>query len=324
MTVQSTTELKDPIFICGEGRSGTKLLRDTLARHSSIHFFRCETYIFVSSKIHRIKNLELAERSGDLDYLLKSILACMISKNKNHAAKAIKHNDFNPEIETLALEIKENYRLEFNTLDIFDKAAKHLTLRNHKSRWLEKTPFHIYYLDEILSKYPNAKIILTVRNPKAVYASWKRKDADKSLIGVSKSWNKVARTILSTKDKYKNVLLLKFEDLILEPQVQLEKICEFIGEDFEEQLLDAQVVNSKFEENKSEGFDKSIINRWQEQLNSKEINLIDYLCSKNQRLLGYETIDADLETSINLMDYIIYYISFIIKKVKKLLSWLKI
>ena len=263
------TKLKEPIFICGEGRSGTKLLRDTLARHSSINFFRCETYIFVKSKIHRIKNLEIAERSADLDYLIKSVLACIISKNKNIAAKTIKDRNFNHEIETLCNELKENYKLNFNTLDIFDKAAQLLTIKSHKLRWLEKTPFHVYYLDEIFSKYPNAKVILTVRDPRAVYASWKKKDLDKSLIGVAKSWNKVAKTIIESKDKYSNVFLLKFEELISQPQESLTQLCDFIGEDFENSLLDAEVVNSKFEENKKKGFDKEIINRWREQLSPK-------------------------------------------------------
>lgn len=113
-------KLNEPIFICGEGRSGTKLLRDTLARHSKIHFFKCETYIFVKSKIHRIKNLSLAEKSGDIDYLLNSVLACLLSKNKNIAAAKIKNKDFDGELVNIAKEIKANYDLSFDTIDVFD------------------------------------------------------------------------------------------------------------------------------------------------------------------------------------------------------------
>jgi hypothetical protein len=317
-------KLKDPIFICGEGRSGTKLLRDTLARHSGINFFRCETYIFVKSNLHRIKNLDEAEKSGDLDYLIKSVLACILSKNKNQAAKAIKTKSFNPEIETLCFELKKNYDLSFDKLDIFDKVAHLITIQKNKQRWLEKTPFHIYYLDEIFSKYPQAKVILTVRDPKAVYASWKKKDKNKSLIGVSKSWNKVANTILQAKEKYPNIFLLRFEDLVSCPKEELTKLCEFIEEDFEESLLNAEVVNSKFEENKRKGFDKEIINRWQNQLSIKEMKLIDHLCMENENKLGYKASRPDLETTISLIDYIYYYISYIIKKIIKLLSWLRI
>lgn len=320
----SQIKLKEPIFICGEGRSGTKLLRDTLARHSSINFFRCETYIFVKSKIHKIKNLEKAEKSLELDYLVKSVLACITSKNKNEAARAIKDKNFNPEIESLSQELQAQYQLEFNKLDIFDKAAHLLTVKKDKSRWLEKTPFHVYYLNEIFEKYPNAKVVLTVRNPKAVYASWKRKDADKSLIGISKSWNKVSQAIISAEKNLKNVHLLKFEDLVAEPKLSLKKLCEFIGEDFEDSLLDAEVVNSKFSENKTKGFDKDIINRWQKQLSEKEVDLIDRLCLENENNLGYETSNNDLETKLKLLDYAFYYLSYIMKKIKKLLSWLKI
>lgn len=316
--------LKDPIFICGEGRSGTKLLRDTLSRHSSINIFRCETYIFVKSKIHRIKNLSRAEKSKDLDYLIKSVFACLISKNKNEAASLIKSKDFGVDIELLCSELKKNYELKHNSLDIFDKAAHLLTVKNNKKRWLEKTPFHIYYLEEITSKYPNARIILTVRDPKAVYASWKKRDKDKSLIGVAKSWNKVAQEILNAKEKYPNVFLIKFEDLVSSPKEKLSELCSFIDEEFEESLLDAQVVNSNFDENKKIGFDKSIINRWERQLKKKEIRLIDDLCSEKELLLGYELTQDSLLTQLNLMDYLSYYLNYLIKKLKKLSSWLRV
>ena len=305
----SQIKLKDPIFICGEGRSGTKLLRDTLARHSGINFFRCETYIFVKSKLHRIKNLDLAEKSGDLGYLVKAVIACVVSKNKNIAAKTIKNKNFDLEIENLAKELQAHYQLEFDTLDIFDKVAHLLTLKAQKSRWLEKTPFHIYYLDEIFAKYPNAKAVLTLRDPKAVYASWKKKDPDKSLIGVAESWNKVNQEIEKAQNKYQNIMLVKFEDLVAKPKETLTELCDFIGENFEEALLDAEVVNSKFEENKKSGFDKDIINRWQEQLSEREIMLIDKLCFKENNPTG-------------LLDYLYYYFDYIMKKFKKLWSWL--
>jgi hypothetical protein len=323
MTTQ--TKLKDPIFVCGEGRSGTKLIRDTLARHSNINFFRCETYLFVESKIHKIKALDDATKSKDLEYLTKAVLTCLLSKNKNIANKVIKTKDFNPEIESLSKELLEKEGLKMDKLDIFDKAAKHLTLKADKLRWLEKTPFHVYYLKEILTKYPKAKIILTLRNPKAVYASWKKKDNNKSLIGVARSWNKVSKEITEAQKNFpENTFLLKFEDLLEEPEKKLTELCNFLEEDFETELLNAEVVNSKFIDNKKKGFDKEIINRWQEQLSQKEKLMIDELCQDNYADFAYKHEENNDNISINLFDYFLSYASYIIKKVKKLFSWLRI
>ena len=46
-----------------------------------------------------------------------------------------------------------------------------IATKQGKTRWLEKTPWHILYLNEIAGSYPSAKFIYIVRDPRSVVLS---------------------------------------------------------------------------------------------------------------------------------------------------------
>ncbi|GAH22672.1 unnamed protein product, partial [marine sediment metagenome] len=50
-----------------------------------------------------------------------------------------------------------------------------LMYKGGKTRWLEKTPTHVFYIDDILLSVPDAKFVEIVRDPRAVLASKKRR-----------------------------------------------------------------------------------------------------------------------------------------------------
>ena len=315
---------KSPIFICGEGRSGTKLLRDCLAKHPSLHTFRCESYFFVDSTFQKMRFIDEID---EIDLLIKAVLAGLLSKNKPSAERMIKTRKFDPEYDEYLADIKNllNGQVEVDKFTLLDICANYLAEKNSKQRWIEKTPYHIYYIEKIKKFYPEAKFIINFRDPRAVVASWLKKDTNKTLLGVTSTWNKVADKIALIKEsKLSNVYFMKYEDLISEPEKILKEICNFLEIEFNPCLLDVSVVNSFYQDQGKSGFLKDAIDRWKAVLSDEQAALIDLLSSKNRQKLGYsDSIQVSNKLRLSLA-FFGEVLLLPVKKLTKLIKWVKV
>ena len=277
-------KLKAPIFIGGEGRSGTRLLRTVIGAHPNIFEIQRETYIFASNKFH-----ESLANKNEFDLLTLSILTGMIFR-REMAHKKTLEEDFPEEALKAFNEIRD--LPEFKDLkdkyDVFDLAIKYLTIKDAKERWVEKTPYNIYSFDEILDHYPEAKMILIFRDPRPVCASWFKKDPKKSLIGICLNWNRAAKKMNDLLQKHPSqVMMIRYEDLVQDSEKTTKTICNFIGEDFSPKMLEIDVVNSQYQERGDKGFSDHGFNRWKERLNEYQVHLINLLTKDNRVAMAY-------------------------------------
>jgi hypothetical protein len=96
--------------------------------------------------------------------------------------------------------------------------------------------------------------------------------------------------------RHENYLMMRYEDLVRQPEKSLREVCSSLGLEFAEDLLnpdkytDASGMrwqsNSSFERVVS--IDTSPIDRWKEILPKEEVELIEYWCHREMELLGYE------------------------------------
>lgn len=103
-----------------------------------------------------------------------------------------------------------------------------------KTRWVEKTPTHIHCLEQILGSYPDAKILLLIRDGRNVAVSLRKRwgDFERSV----KRWVEDNRA----GEPYWNhprVMRLNYEQLVADFERQIKAIFEFIGEPFDDRLL---------------------------------------------------------------------------------------
>jgi hypothetical protein len=104
-----------------------------------------------------------------------------------------------------------------------------------KSRWIEKTPSHIHQIQKLLSLRKGVMILLIVRDGRDVAWSIKEREGD---IG-----NGIERWI---KDNgagepfwtHPQVHVLRYEDLVSEPELTISNVTAFLGESFEPAMLD--------------------------------------------------------------------------------------
>ena len=122
---------------------------------------------------------------------------------------------------------KDEYTIK--TLEDLDKRIE------LNKKWIcEKTPGHVYGINRIFKLIENPKIIVIIRDGRDVVASLHKRydDFDKSV----NRW--IDDNIIWLNNKHKNSFhLLRYEDLVTEPQIQLKKICDYLPEEYDENML---------------------------------------------------------------------------------------
>ena len=102
-------------------------------------------------------------------------------------------------------------------------------------KWLcEKTPRHVYCLEKIKDTFPSARCIVMVRSAKDVVASIKNRTGNfKEALG---RWvNDTNKSIEVS--QCNDVVIVRYEDLIENPEDVVKKVCSFIGVEFSKEML---------------------------------------------------------------------------------------
>ena len=283
------------IFIVGSSRSGTTMMGRILGNSSKIFTFR-ELHFFGSLWTNK-GNQELMKKD-QVDLLSK--LLCIQEHglfHQNHFA------DFHSISESLiGKEIK-------NPLKIYRLFLKTITEDNGAKISCEQTPQNLYYLDEILRFFPNAKVINLVRDQRDVLLSqknkWRRRFLGAKEIPISEALRsyfnyhplltaKVWNSSLSCTTKYINhpqVKVVKFENLLSEPEDVVKDICSFLKIDFQDNMLKVPVMGSSTENDSKSDLiiDSKKINKWKKGgLSKAEIYLSQKMSSVMMGKFGYE------------------------------------
>lgn len=109
------------------------------------------------------------------------------------------------------------------------------TLLKGKSVLVEKTPRHIEVLDRVRKVAPETKMMLMVRDGRDVSASlFKRFANEEDSVGRWITANEVVRAAESDP----NVAIIRYEDLIVQPEAELRRLCEFVGIEYSPQMME--------------------------------------------------------------------------------------
>jgi len=207
-------------FIVGCPRSGNTLLHALLAAHSKVITFRESAFFIKSYRGCRAFLLRGFHASAVLRSWLQQIgmqeyVSCVprLSPFRNPVVKAF--------------------------LSIMDELA----LREGASCWVEKTPGHIFVIEEIEKRIPDSLFIHIIRDGRAVVASlwdvhrrypqvWR----SSSLAECVEKWNKAIVKSTECVGK-KNHYFLSYEALTANRKAELAALCRFLGLEFEEAML---------------------------------------------------------------------------------------
>jgi len=294
-------------FILGTERSGTSLLRKILGNHSKITIPPNDGDIFGYYKRFSSKKLSKMEKREIVNEI----------KREKPKLKEWKLNW--REIEKEAL--KEKYD---SIGDIIGIIWENFWKKSDAPIKALKTPYIELHYDLILKLYPDAYFISILRDPRAVYVSRKHykkikkklgfRDtfAFKNLLAVYK-WVESRKAVRQIREKVgeRRLGVIRYEELVKNPQENIQRVCNLLDIEFEEKMLElkgSDVGSSSFEQrkNKPEIY-KSSIDKWREKISKPEIKLIEKYSGEFMDRLGYKRVSPILNFKEKLEFYLLSF-----------------
>jgi hypothetical protein len=275
-----------PIFVVGVARSGTTLLSAMLSAHPRLD---CgpESRFFA-----RFRHLDARARARILDPVTwpRPAVDFMASlRNQDHSI-----------VELFGLTLPQIGRYLGEREPSLAAMLESLTVlhaqRAGKARWIEKTPRHLLMTDTLRALWPEATFVRIVRDPRDVAMSLARMPfAKESVVGNLVRIDDDDRASRARIDADPRSVTLRYEDLVLEPERELRRICDAIGETYDPAMLESRETAANvaaehewWKESVAGPLTSSSIGRWRESMSTDAkrfaaLHLADFL-----RTYGYE------------------------------------
>jgi hypothetical protein len=319
--------LSAPIFVVGNVHSGTTLLQKILASHPDVYAGHGETQFYPNLALIRSHFPDLGSTGVRRNYL--AYLIQLLSRNFNEAESAFHENRLdsilevpgNPRILQLAESAlcgeRSHQRMYFEVFDIVASCKGAV-------RWLEKTPAHVFYIDEISQQRPQSRIIELIRDPRAVLASKRSRsreewlgnfDANRAIHAAggydpvlrSLAWKSGYRQAARAKLRYPGrILTIRYEDLVQDPQDTIRSVCDFVELEYRRDMLQVHVTNSSSQRAGNRiGFSTEAISHWRTQLPESAILICDRIARREIKDGGYDFYHAQHKLSYLALPFIV-------------------
>jgi O-antigen/teichoic acid export membrane protein len=280
------SSVDSPVFIVGMSRSGTTLLSRMLDSHSEIAILP-ETWMYV-----------VLDRLGCLEDFSDSWQASLFF---NEVWKNLKsYRD--PAASVLAREAAREVGYIGPTATVLEKLGRAYAKERNARIWGEKTPGHALWLPQIRTLFPQARILFVVRDPRDVLVSyderWDEGARDTDYLVSTASLLKYYMTHLLHRPSFppEQVRWVRYESLVSDPSAELEKICEFLGINYEPSMLAFYHRHANVERDMPDGEHHALlgrpattekIGRFREALSPSQIALIERHLSEEMQILNY-------------------------------------
>jgi len=206
---------RSPIFIVGTGRSGTTLLRLMLCAHPRIYITH-EASFYMWEALYSAK----APRREFLDHYFQTFSFRWLRVDPRRVLDGLP--DPLP---------REHIGAAYAAV-MREKAAQY-----GRVRFGDKTPAHTDRVHRIFEDFPEAKVVHIYRDPRSTCSSLARMPwASRSLYANSAFFYETQRRrTLKFRDR---ILTVKMEELLAAPRATMQSILDFVGEPWDEAVLD--------------------------------------------------------------------------------------
>lgn len=268
-----------PLFILGNPRSGTTLLRLMLSSHSAIVI--APESSFIAWWYEKYKDWSKASNVSKIDSFVDDLMTSKKIEFWGLNRDKLKSRIIKVNPATYS-EICQQVYLEYAEMIMLNYIY-----------WGDKNNYYVTCPDLLLKLYPNAYFIHIIRNVKDVYCSYKELNKissnskyipvlPNSKEEIADDWNNNNNRVLDClNNKQTKFISIRYEDIVLKPKFTLSQICDLLLLNYEEGMLhyNKEINNKNFEPSEYSSW-KSLNNT---ELTSKRINRHEKLMTNTEK-----------------------------------------
>jgi len=249
-----------------------------------------------------LKKYRNADRRAQFDYLVKESFSRVLfggkAKWREHEYKNFPQKKFRDTFERIAFDPKNaNHDLLALMAEAYAETIG--VSRDRIKRWIEKTPANRNHVDEIFARFPDAKLLVTLRDPRAILATQialeeTRKTKRFSVYYVIAHWRVAAKLGRRVRAGDVRGLFVQFEQLVSEPANVMKDVCDYLEVQFDpEVVLTPTKIGEPWGGNSVAqiAFSKvsaEPVSRWEKELAEEEIGWVEWHCRDLMPEFGYE------------------------------------
>jgi hypothetical protein len=298
MSIQQLPFDQRACFIGGPAKSGTTLLRALLDGHRQLLALPQDTDYF-STVLTKLGN---ADRRAQFDYLTKQSYSKILFGGTQREGK----HDYSSFPQAKFLEIFERSAFDPTNANrdllalLMQSYAELLGIPlDRVKRWVEKTPANRNYIGAIFERFPHAKLLTTIRDPRALLSSQialkqNVPTRNMSIFYVVDHWTANAKLALQIRRGEVPGFVVKYEELVRDTAAMMKQVCDYLEIDFDPDVTTRPTkVGELWSGNSAVGAKFSGVNadqasRWESALNENEIGWIEWHCRDLMPEFGYE------------------------------------
>jgi len=283
-----------PIFIIGSERSGTTLVLAILACHPRIavpevtwYYPRFRPYL------HTFGDLSERDNFNTLAHEMSNGLRVPFWRMSDANPAT-----FGNEIAARAADIEQSFAGVFAAM--FERYAGYVG----KPRWGEKTPGNVFYVEQILQDFPNAQFVYIYRDCRDASAEFIASQfGPTNAYSAAVMWRDGQQAVKPFRqslgaDQWFDI---RYEDFVREPVDTLKNMCEFLGEDYDDALMEfhtTPVAQSRGKTKDNWALAYPITDRhvgiYKHQLSLDQQGIMSWVAGDLMHELGYENLAEPL------------------------------
>ena len=261
-------------FIVGHPRSGTSLLRALLDSHPHLLVVPFETHLFDWA------------RSGDpvTALLDRTYLWTTIHRHRPSISRE--------EVENVLSGSFGQMRGPRARLLALVEGWRELTGAPQNTRWVEKTPRHLYECDTLLRWFPTgARILVMRRDPRDVIASALKQKPWRTIFQMSLT-GRLAHQVVTEHEQDPRFLVISYERLVQDPGRVMRTVCQFLDVPYDPVVVTPTVLgveysgNSRFD-SALQGVSEAAVGRYRDVLSGSQLERTEALLAPVLSAGGY-------------------------------------